>query len=152
MNLESLFSSPDIPLPLVLWAMFAGFVVAMCVVLYQKLVTGKFVKFLIKQEKSTEENAATLEEAGCAKNLLLKWALRDGTTFRKVVKKTKDGRYFLPEENRDRARTAYDNKGASVFTVLIGAILLGAAVAAVQIFAPDLVQMMKNAIDMFKEL
>lgn len=155
MNIEEIFTRTDFSLDLVLFPLFAGVILAMLIVLYNKLVTGRLVRYLIKNEITGEENAVTLTDAGCGKNLLLKLALKDGTTFRKVVYKAGgegEARYYLPEDKQGRASTAYDNKGASVFAVLIGAVLFTGALLLLRILIPDAVTMIGNVIDMFKEL
>lgn len=140
-------------LALILYPMLIGLIIGVMVVLFNKQVIGKLVKKLLDDKISTDGTAKTLEELGFGKSRTLKFLLRDGTTLRKMVKtaendgKTSAPRYYIPEDCAYRAEVTYNPDGSSVITVVIAIIMFAALTLIMMTLIPDLIQMLKNAIN-----
>lgn len=78
-------SSPTITLTLVLWAMYAGLVIACAMSVYNKNYPGAVVRALIKKECLSPEGAMTLGELGIKPSALRRRTMRDKATIRKYV-------------------------------------------------------------------
>ena len=132
---------------MVLWPIFIGVCAA---VLYSQFIKGRlgpFVKALIKANANSPESALTLEELGFDKNKHVLYELKrknglsglvercesvnsDADISPDDVEKSQSGekivRYYIPEQNADRAESMYANGGASwkITLAIIGAFLL----------------------------
>lgn len=145
-------------LNIIVWSLFIGFMIAIGVTLYNKIVLGTIVRSLIDRQAFCEEDSLTASEVGC-NNIFIRFALRRGGSFRRIVRMTGDteyeqvkgdfttARYYIPSENVHRAEMIYGKAGASVFSVLLS-ILAFLAVAFISfIVIPDLIQMLMNFIE-----
>ncbi|MBQ8551943.1 MAG: hypothetical protein IJ428_03910 [Clostridia bacterium] len=144
-------------LNIIVWSLFIGFMIAIGISIYNKLVLGSVVSALTKREVFSEDAALTAAELGCA-NPLVQFALRKNGSFRRIVRMKgdtdtvccdeafADARFYLPSENVHRAELIYGRSGLSVGTVLlsVGAFFVLAIVAFVVI--PDLMEMLSNFI------
>lgn len=153
----TLGDQPITTLNIIVWSLFIGFMIGIGVTIYNKLVLGSLVRELIEHGAHTEDRAMTAAEIGCA-NPFIRFALREGGSFRRIVRMKGDtdteraredfktARYFIPDENVHRAEVIYGNTGTSVISVLLS-ILAFLAVAFVSfIVIPDLIQMLTNFI------
>lgn len=165
MPFSDLLTKTDFSLETMLVSIFLGLIVALCILMYNRFVPGKIIRFLISNQIHSEENAVTLEQAGCARNRLIAFSLRDGSMLRKLVVcipsategitekgKTilKHARFYLPEDKCSRAELAYNNNGTSVFTVLLTVLIFLAMMLLVGILTPNLIQMLKNFLNSLK--
>ncbi len=144
-------------LNIIVWSLFIGFMIAIGISIYNKVVLGGVISTLVKREVFTEDAALTASELGCA-NPLVQFALRKNSTFRSIVRMKGDtdteycndaftkARFYLPSENVHRAQLIYGKSGLSVGTILlsVGAFLVLAIVAFIVI--PDLMTMLSNFI------
>lgn len=78
-------SDPVLTLDLIVWSVFAGFIIAGVAALYNKRLIGNYVRELIKRGALSPETALTLAETGYAKNVFVRGALKNGSTLRKLV-------------------------------------------------------------------
>ena len=137
----------------ILYPMLTGLIIGVIVVLFNKQVIGKLVKKLLDDKIHSEGSAKTLDELGFVKNKILKFLLRDGTTLRKVVKIAEDSesgapaRYYIPQDCAYRAEVTYNPDGSSVITVVIAIVMFIALTFIMMTVIPDLIQMLKNAIN-----
>lgn len=78
--------NPFITLRLIVWSLFAGFVVASLLAIYNKRVVGSIVRRMLSSAVS-EENAKTIAELGYdyKKDVFVKSALRSDSALRKYV-------------------------------------------------------------------
>ena len=115
-----------IDLNIVLISIFVGIVIASIAIVYRRYVLGNIVKSIVEKKAFSEENAITLEEMGY-KNIFVKFALREGSTFKKTVHRVAaEGsatRYFIPEEIYMREEIKYCKKNTNVFGVVIAILL-----------------------------
>ncbi len=148
-------TNPVTTLNIIVWSLFIGFIIAIGVTLYNKIVLGKLVRTLIEKHVTSPECALTLENVG-AKNPLIMLALRRGSSLRRVVhlvensnetdtkENIANGKFYIPNECMHRASKVYDKPETSVFSVLLAiiAFLVIAMVAFIAI--PDIVQLISN--------
>ncbi len=148
MNFLNIFDTEgQMTLELVIGALFIGVVIASIAAVYQKQVIGAFVRKLLSEQATGEASALTLTEVGYAKNPFVRQALRDGAPLRKVVtlvdtvprvegekSDVKTAKFFIAEEQSERAEMQYSGQGSTVLTVILSAVIfLAAAVAAVML-------------------
>ena len=166
MDINRFLTSFDPSLEQVLLPMLAGIILAAAIVLCNKKIFGKIIRRLIDLRAFTPATAVTLSEAGIRETRMLRLVLREKSTFRKLVHtcpSSSDGdaeaakhadlsslRFYLPEENCDRAELQYDNNGASFLGVFLASVLFLAAMLFLLTVVPDLVQMVKNFIEIAK--
>ena len=168
MDINSFFTEFAPTLEQVLWPMLAGIVLAAAIVLLNKKLFGRIVRRLIELRAFTPQTAVTLREAGLRETRVLRFALREKSAFRKLVhtclpaqepaesasKEQKETlaslRFYLPEENCDRASLQYDNNGASFLGVFLACILFFAAILILLTIVPDFIKMIENFIDIAK--
>ena len=135
-------------IPTVVWSVFAGVVIAVIAVVYNKRVIGSFVRFLLKSGAVTEETAIRLSDTDYRKKRTIRSAIAHNYTLRKYLcyaeekeaenaekppqaekKKARPSketilsrRYYIPEEKTFAAEELYSAKGSN--PVAIGILLL----------------------------
>ena len=111
-------------LTMILLSFVIGIVIASIAMIYRQTFLGNIVRKIIDKKALSESEALTLEQLGInPNNILVKFALRDNSTFRKIVIKTEQNRYYIPEERRIREEIRFRKKGNDVVAVIVGAIL-----------------------------
>ncbi len=153
-------------LSFVVFTMFLGAAVACAVMLYHIKIPGKMVRALSKAGANSPEKAIGAAECGITSERLLRFILSEGSALSKyvrilpteTVKKgkkelsvLKSAKFYLEEETRVRAELRYDGRNANLLTVTVGVLLLAVLAFAAVAIIPDLVQMLKNFIGMFKQ-
>ena len=145
-------------LNIIVWSLFIGFLIAIAISVYNKLVLGSLISALVREKVFTEDSARSAKELGCSTTKLVRFALRKNSTFRRVVRMKGDteaerceesfenARFYLPEENIRRAENFYGKSGLTVGNVVlsVAAIFVLAIIAFIVI--PDLLQMLSNFI------
>ncbi len=111
----------------VVWPIILGVFIAVIISFINKKTIGKLVDKLLSLPADKEENAVTLDELGLGKSSALKYALRPSSTLSKIVLKTSDNRYYIPEDKAYRAETTFSAYKVRIWTVVIAAVLLVAA-------------------------
>ena len=138
--LSDFLTNGDITLASVIFPLIAGVILAVCAMFFVKKTTGRFVKALLDEKADAPETAKTLAELGYQKKPLLKYALRPGSTLRKIVltapadgqsEETPDAasaaetpisentRFYIPEDKAYRAETTYNPDGMSILLLLL---------------------------------
>lgn len=142
-------------LNIVLWSLFIGFLIGIGGTVYNKVILGSFVRSMLNGGITSEDKAMTLGELGHT-NAFVKFALRRGSTFRRIVRMRGDSdeansrvsldeaRFYIPEENMIRAEKVYGKLGASIFQILVSILALLITTLAALIIVPDLTQMAAN--------
>ncbi len=117
-------------LNIILISIFVGIIVASIAIVYRRYVLGNIVRKIVDKKAFSEDTAITLEEMGF-KNVFVKFALRDSSTFKKTVHRVAEEgkaiRYFIPEEIYMHEEIKYCKKNTNVIVIIIGAILFFAA-------------------------
>lgn len=144
------FGGPIVSGSIIIWAIIAGFAIAAFVCLYNRVLIGRFVAYLIKSGADLPEKALSLSESGVS-NLFLKLALSTSSLLSRLVitedKEVADitkRRYYIPAKNLQRAEKLYVKNGASPFSVIFSFILLIILAAIAYIALPELIQMAEN--------
>lgn len=150
--------------PIIVFSMFVGVVIAAAVSLYYKKVLGAFVSFLLKSGADSEQNAIRLDTTAFAKNVFVRGAIRRGYVYKNVMrsvtpedapkgKRLKDQRlrtlvssYYIPEELSFRAENLFLKKGTTVLSAILGVLLCLIVAALSLVIIPDLIQMLKNLV------
>lgn len=113
-------------LTMIVTSFFIGIVLASVAMLYHQLFLGGIVRRILEKKALSEDSALTADELGYSKNnFLVRFALRDGSTFAKTVHRTGDEvkRYYIPEELRIRSEIRFREKGNGVFGILLTILL-----------------------------
>jgi len=78
--------NPTTTLPIIIWGIFAGFVIAAILSYYNKNYLGAVVRSLVKKGASCPENALTMSEAGVRADFLRRRAVFRDSALMKYVK------------------------------------------------------------------
>ena len=124
---------------LVLWAFMIGVSVAALYVFFVRKKLGSFVQKLLQNNAFTPESAMSMEELGEKPTFFLRRSLNNGSDFSRTVL-CENGRYYIPEENIQKAENKYKANTGGVVILLI-AIALFAVVTLVCVYVfPALAQ------------
>ena len=127
MNLAEFLTGGSVSAASVIWPMMIGVFLAVLIAYFNKRSIGRLVKKLLAAPADSEESALSLSDMGLDKKSYIKYSLREGSTLSAMVKRTEDGRYYIPEELGYRAETTYYPDRSSPLTLIIFAVLLIAA-------------------------
>lgn len=158
-------NNPFFSIELIVWAMFAGFIIASLMAVYNKRIIGGFVKSVLSDECFSPERAKTVTELGYGTDWFIKNALRTDTVLRRFIvrvdtetsadenekKQTKHdvidfstAKFYIPEEQRYRAEVRYARRGTDFFAFGLCVVILAAAAFAAIYIIPELIQLVKN--------
>ncbi len=113
-------------LTMIVTSLLIGILAASVAMLYRQLFLGGIVRNIIQKKAFSEDTALALEELGYnPKNILLRFALRNNSTFTKTVHRTTEQptRYFIPEEIKDREEIRFRKKGNNFFGIVLALIV-----------------------------
>ncbi len=121
-------------LNIIVWSLFIGFLAAILITLFNKLLIGSAVRRLIAKKAYTSDRAISAEKLGC-RNIFIRFAFRKNSTLRKllctdnaeesVTAANMDSiKFYIPEESVRKAETIYGKKDITVGTVLLCIIAL----------------------------
>lgn len=144
-------------LNIVVWALFLGFMIAIAVTLYNKLIVGKIVRALVSRKAHEGTSALTLAEAECD-NKFIRFALRKNGSFRRIVRASEDTdvkradvnfeltRFYIPPKFIRRAETIYGKSDLTPKTVILSVVGLLAITMLAFVLIPYIVQLLANFI------
>ena len=174
------FRNPFISLELIVWALFAGFILAALIAIYNKRVIGGFVKAILRNECLSAESAKTVTDLGFGNDWFIKNALRTDTVLRRFVVRVDNmddkndtaeespenekkesasrhdiidfakSKFYIPEELKYRAEVRYASKGTDLIAFGLCVVVLAAAAFAAIYIIPDLIQLIDNFISSLK--
>lgn len=142
-------------LNIIVWSLFIGFIIAVGATLYNKLVLGRVVRTLIEKQAHTPESALPADEIG-ANNPFIRFALRRGSSLRRVVHTTLDtdtaeakldvegAKFYVPSESRRRAEIVYGSPETSVFSVLLAIVAFLILAMVAFLIIPNITQLLGN--------
>ena len=113
-------------LDMILISFVIGIIIASGAIVYHQMFLGSIVRTIISKKALSPEGALTIEELGFnPKNIFVKFALRNNSTFRKTVLATGDSvkRFYIPEERRIREEIKFRKKGNSAAGIIFATIL-----------------------------
>lgn len=103
--------NPFISIELIVWAMFAGIVIASLMAVYNKRVIGGFVKSVLSLDCTSPKSARTIIELGYGTDWFIKNALRTDTVLRRFVVRideepasSEDAREEAPEDGKNQKK------------------------------------------------
>lgn len=143
--------------------LYFGIIVASLIMFYNKNVLGSFVRRLDAAGCTSRENAKTVGELGCGKNIFYRISLRTGYSLRNVVVSVNgtndtDGvkkvpytqnRYYIPEEKKETVLRRFNAKGSGWLSVLLIAAIGLVLVILLFLIAPFIVGMIESTINGF---
>ena len=144
-------------LNIIVWSLFIGFAIGIGVTVYNKFVLGPVINGLIENKAHSEADALALNEVS-RPNPFVRFALRRGSSFRRVVKmcgdtdtmRSKDNplaaKFYLPEENVRRAKNLYAGAEMSIVSVLISVLVFFIIAVLMFTVVPGLITMFTNFI------
>lgn len=162
--------NPFISVKLIVWAMFAGFVFAALLAVYNKRLIGGLVKTLLSEGCLSPDRALTVTELGYGTDWFIKNALRTDAALLRLVSrvdpetdgenkqppaKTRGGhdvidfekaRFYIPEELKYRAEVRYARKGTDFVAFGICVLIFAVAAFAAIFVIPELIQLIDNFI------
>lgn len=169
--------NPFISVKLIVWALFAGFVFAALLAVYNKRLVGGLVKKMLFEDCTSPEKAMTVTELGYGTDWFIKNALRTDNALLRFVKridvpaenadkkeakapeKSRGGhdvidfstaKFYIPEEVKYKADVRYASKGTDFVSFGICIVIFIAAAFAAIFLIPDLIQLIDNFIGTFK--
>lgn len=142
-------------LNIIVWSLFIGFIIAIAISVYNKLVLGSVVSGIVKREAFCEANALSASELGCA-NPFVKFALRKNGSFRRIVRMAGDtetelsqnsfetAKFYIPEDKVRRAEVIYGKSTLTVGSVALSVLALFAVAIVAFVVIPNLITMLGN--------
>jgi len=124
------------------WSLFLGIVLAGVGTVYNTQILGGFVRLLLERKALSPDSALTLEEAGYAKNHFVRFALRDKSTFRKIVASEDGKRFYIPEDKAIHASFRYEAKGNGLVGFAITVILFAVVAFLTSMLLPVLLDLL----------
>ena len=106
-----------------LWSIIIGTAIAAVYTFYTKRVLGSFVRQLFEKDAFDPESAVSLEQLKPKGLAFIKYSLRSGTSFSETVL-CADGKYYIPENQLDKAEHKYCGENITVLVVMIILVLL----------------------------
>lgn len=128
----------------IIWAIILGVFIAVVITYINKKTVGRLVNKLLALPADSEENAVPLDDIGFGGKGALRYALRPTSTLSNVIKKTDDGRYYIPEDAQYRAEVQFTQDRLSVFTLVISAVFLIIAGSALLNVLPSFIDLFKG--------
>ena len=144
-------------LNIVVWAMFLGFLIAIAITLYNKLVVGKVVRALVSRKAHEPSCAMTLGDVKCDSKFI-RFALRKNGSLRRIVREVQDteakcdnvnfeiAKFYIPQKFIRRAESIYGKSDLTPKTVILSVVGLLAITMLAFILIPYIVQLLANFI------
>jgi hypothetical protein len=136
-----------ITLTMILVSFVVGITIASCAMIYHQMFLGGIIRKIIEKGALSPEKALTIEELGYSpKNIFVKFALRQKSTFRKHVKTPEDDntKYYIPEEKRIALEIRFRKKGNDAGVIVFAIIAFSLAAFALLTVIPWLINHAKN--------
>ena len=131
-------------LPLVVWAVYVGVMIAVLLALVSRVTSHRIVYALLSAKSDTRDSAKQSSELGFGKNPIYKYILRKSSPLRKYVKSCENGLY-LPEEKRIGAELRFSREKHPIMTFVFAAVLFFAAGCLIIVFLPQIIDAYKSA-------
>ena len=125
----------------ILWAFAIGIAAAAIYSFYINRILGNFVKYLLKADAFDAESGVSLDELNIKGMSFIKYSLREGSALSETVK-CENGKYYIPEENFDKAEHKYCGEHLSLLVVFLLLILLFITVLVCSYIFPELFEML----------
>jgi hypothetical protein len=128
----------------ILWAFVIGIGVAFGYSFYTSRILGKLVRKLLSIDACSPETAVSPEQIGLKIGSMLRFSLRNGTSFSETVLKNENGNFYISPAQVNKAKIKYKSENMTVFLLLVILILLaGIALISTYVY-PDLMDRIKH--------
>lgn len=144
MTLAKLFTGGSTASASIIWPIILGVFIAVIIAFINKKTIGKLVNKLLALPADNEDNAVTLDDIGFGKKGALRYALRPTSTLSNIIKRTEDGKYYIPEDQQYRAESVYTQNRLSIMTVIASGIILIIAGCALLNVLPSMIDLCKG--------
>ena len=124
-------------LPLIVWAVYAGVMIAIALSLVSRVYSYKLVYALMAAKAETSDTAKSFAGLSLRKCLIYKLIFRPGTPLSKYIKTSENGMY-LPEEKRIGASIRFSREKHPVMTFVFALVAFFAVGCFVIIFLPQI--------------
>lgn len=129
-----------ISIPTLVWAMYAGIVIGILMMYYNKIYLGSAIRSILEKGAINEENAMNAEALGFKDKRLILRAIEKGI-LQKYVKPTEqegEMRYYVTEEDRVRVELRYSAKGTDLYVVVVALVLFLILALVASRYLPDI--------------
>lgn len=143
----------------IIWSLFIGIIAASALTFYNKQILGGFVRKLVANNASSPETAQTLSDTGYSKNVFVRYALREKSTFRKVVKAAEvtsntkpdlaNMHFYVPKELEERVDLQYNGGGTTVLSFLLSVLVFFAVAILSLVLVPILTDFVSTLFESF---
>ena len=163
----------ELKLEFIVWPIFLGICIGAFITVFVRVKLGEVVRAIIEKGAVSPDTALTLEELGMAKKFFVRSSLRGRSALRRVVQATdgtavtnEDGepaglrvlalneapdldkcRFFISDENRERATSIYDNTNSTLLSAGITVLVAFVVAAVSMVIIPNLMQMLENMLE-----
>lgn len=135
----------------VLLCVIAGFGIALVIMYYCKMIAGKSIRLLFEQKAFSPENAKSLEELGLGNIAYHKKQIEEKSPQKAIAAKTEDGKYYIREEQKDRAERTYTTKENALGMTVVSLIITAGVFFGVYFAWNTFAEKIETAIDFAKE-
>lgn len=147
--------------PIIVFSLFFGIVLAAIIALFYKKVLGSFVRFLLKSGADAPDSAIRFDTTSYRNNIFVRIALLQGNVYKRVIrsvppegeepKKLRDRSryidrtsYYIPEELTFRADNMFSKRGTTAVSAILG-ILIALVVAGLSLLIiPEIMTFLNN--------
>lgn len=146
-------------LEVLVWGMYVGVMLGAIYATVDKLFCYRMVNALVKRGAQTPESAVALADLDIKGKWYLRYALREAKPLRKMlaIPETMTGKvrideipFYLPEENRYRAESRFQNGRRPIMSLILCSAALLATVFFVLFIVPELLTMLDNLVGFVK--
>ena len=136
-------------LTLILLSFCIGIFIASLAILYRQNVLGSIIRNIIQKNALSEESALSFKNLGYSnKNFLIKFALREKSTFIKNLSVIKNDNgeklYYINQDKKDLLLNRFRQKGNSFTALILGIILFLAAAFICLTIIPMFIEQIKG--------
>ena len=139
------FNGETMELNIVVWSLGIGICLCNFYIYYNKVILGKFIRYLAEHNAFDAQSAQTLENSGFSGNPLLVGALKRGSAaLYGVVAVTDDKAYYIPAEKKKKAQKMFASHGTSLVLAIASSVVILAASYAVTLVLPWVISVIQN--------
>ena len=130
-----------ITVPMLVWAMYAGIVIGIVSMYYNKIYLGSAIRSILTNGAIESENAMSAEALGFAKKPLILRAIEKGILGKYIRSVTVEGdvKYYVTEEDRIRVELRFSEKGTDLYVVIVSIIIFFIVALVASRYLPEII-------------